>query len=300
MDQYYYEAGFFDKENLLKTVAPPRVIVIGGSNAVYSFDSKVFRTDMHENAVNAALHIGFGIRYWLNVLDKYARRGDIIVICPEYEQFFGVFWGNENLVHFMISFPRTWSYVSADQVGQLFLSTRTVLNHKSLRLLRELQNKIPAPHPIQAPAKPHPNVYRRSALNKDGDMGVILTKMEMPKGGFWLPRYINQVERLDTNAIGALNEFAAAQAKRGVKVVFTYPYVSAGFYKACWSTMNKLDSVLRSQLKIPIIGRPGDYVLPDECFFDTRYHLLTRYKAARTRSIIPELKLIEERESTDK
>src|SRR5579871_2878797 len=93
MNQCYYEYGFFAKEKLLKTVPSPRIIVIGGSNATFSFDSKVLKAEMRENVVNAALHIGFGTQYMLNVAGKYARPGDIIVLCPEYEQFYGVFSG---------------------------------------------------------------------------------------------------------------------------------------------------------------------------------------------------------------
>ena len=300
MDQTYYEYGFFAKENLLRTVAPPRVILIGGSNAVFSFDSQVIRAEMHENVVNASLHIGFGIRYWLNVLDKYARKGDLIVICPEYEQFYGVFWGNETLVHFLVAYPTTWSYVSADQAGTLFLKGRTLLYRKYFRLQKELLKRVITSQPILAPASHQSKVYRSGVLNKDGDIAMIFTKMEKPKEGFWLPRYINKPELLDVNAINALNEFASSQAKRGVRVVLTYPFISAGFYKECWSGISRLDSVLRSQLKFPIIGKPQDCVLPDECFFDTRYHVLTRYKDIRTRSIIPGLQSIEKTLSVEK
>lgn len=293
MDQCYYEYGFFDKEKLLKTVASPRIIVIGGSNATFSFDSKVLKAEMHKNAVNAALHIGFGTQYMLNLSGKYARPGDIILLCPEYEQFYGVFWGNETLVHFLISFPDAWSYVSANLACPLICNARSLLHNKSSRILQELQNRIVTSKPILEPAKPHSTVYRHSALNEDGDIGVVLTHMEKPKDGFWLPRYMNLPERFDESAIGAINDFASAEAKRGVKVVFTYPWVSSSFYKLCWWPMEKLDTKLRSRLRIPIIGSPGNYVLPDECFFDTRYHLLTRYKGLRTRSIVPDLLLIE-------
>ena len=291
----YYEAAFLDKEKLLEKVAPPRIILVGGSNVAFCFDSSLIREAMHVNVINAGLHIGFGIPFMLNTLAKYARAGDMIVICPEYEEFFGLFGGNENLVAFLISYPSALSYVGVDQTAPLLLGARSLLNRKCVGALTNLRSKI-FPMKQQKSSSPpslSPQIYKRSAFNKDGDIGIALEHSAKSPEGFWLPLYINNSGSFDAGVIPALNEFAAFMDKHGVKVVFTYPYLSDSFYRACKPSLLALESRLKSQLKIPIIGNVSDCVLPDECFYDTRYHVLTRYKGTRTNAILSELKLIQ-------
>jgi hypothetical protein len=287
----FYEMAYFDKENLLRRLAPPRVILVGGSNVAFSFDSNFIRQSLQMNVINVGVHIGFGICFMLNMVKKYLHPGDVVLICPEYEQFFGEYCGDDNLVNFAIYQPRLFSDLSPRQIIPLLLATRTLLNRKCTSQLKVLENKI---LPLAQPNMQQDNawLYKRSSFNGDGDVSVVLREPHIPPGGFWLPLHINQPGKYDPSAITEINEFSSSVAKLGVKVVFCYPCISSSYYNNCKFALSNLDTRLKTQLKIPIVGTMDGCVMPDNCFYDTRYHLLTRFKTRRSSWILAKLRTI--------
>ncbi len=92
-DNYLNE--FPVKKQLLRTTPSPRVVVIGGSNVAFGIDSKALSDSLGMPVVNAGLHAGLGLRYILHANTPLLRRGDILVIMPEYGHFFNTTaWGN--------------------------------------------------------------------------------------------------------------------------------------------------------------------------------------------------------------
>jgi hypothetical protein len=286
LSQDSYPMAFFDKQALLKTRPSPGIIFVGGSNVAYNIDSARVKQALQRNVINDGTQVGFGLYFMLNSIKKYLRTSDIVVICPEYEHFFGLAYGNEDLAHLVTANPSMLSNIQFDQIGKLLSSIRVMLLHKATHNMTELAKTIlPAAKHQEAPTL-H---LGRSVFNEDGDIGCTLDKSIFPISGCWLPSYINQSAHFDPNTIKIINEFAQSVAQRHIKVIFCFPVISTTFYSGCQPALEAVSKQLENQLQIPVIGSLSSCVLPDKCFYDSRYHLLTHYKELQTSRIITDL-----------
>lgn len=86
------------KMERLETLSGPRLVIIGGSNAAFGLDSPELKSITGLNVVNTASHASVGLKFMLDEAEARIKSGDVIVIMPEYAQFFGTFEGaNESL-----------------------------------------------------------------------------------------------------------------------------------------------------------------------------------------------------------
>ena len=82
-----YLASSIDKHALLERAGSPRLILVGGSNVAFGFDSQLLEQRLGLNPVNMGLHASVGMRFMLQEVQPYLRPGDVVVVSPEYEQF---------------------------------------------------------------------------------------------------------------------------------------------------------------------------------------------------------------------
>jgi len=64
--------------------APRRLIIIGGSGALFSLDAELIEKKLDIPTINFATHAGLGLRYPLEKALREVRRGDIVLVVPEY------------------------------------------------------------------------------------------------------------------------------------------------------------------------------------------------------------------------
>lgn len=84
-----YNRSYLDKIKLIKKIENKRIIFIGGSNLAFGLDSSMIEKEILEHKIiNMGLNVGIGIRYMLEDCKKYLKKGDILVIVPEYENFY--------------------------------------------------------------------------------------------------------------------------------------------------------------------------------------------------------------------
>ena len=77
-----------DKIKLVRETPSPRIIFVSGSSLYYGLDSKRVADSLHVNVVNYGLHAGIGLRYWLDEITPLVHKGDLVVLAPEYFQFY--------------------------------------------------------------------------------------------------------------------------------------------------------------------------------------------------------------------
>ncbi len=96
-DNYLNE--FPVKQQLISSTPSPKMVVIGGSNVAFGIDSKTLSDSLGIPVVNAGLHAGLGLRYIMNANTPLLRKGDILVIMPEYCHFFnrGAYGGTSTI-----------------------------------------------------------------------------------------------------------------------------------------------------------------------------------------------------------
>ena len=63
----------------------PRLAVVGGSGALFGVDAELIELKLGVPCVNLATHAGLGGEYILDRARRELRRGDVVLLCPEYE-----------------------------------------------------------------------------------------------------------------------------------------------------------------------------------------------------------------------
>lgn len=63
----------------------PKIVIIGGSNGMYSYSCKVIAKQTGVGCVNSSVTVGFGIDYILEKSKEYLKAGDTALLTLEYE-----------------------------------------------------------------------------------------------------------------------------------------------------------------------------------------------------------------------
>ncbi len=122
-----------DKHEALETTAPPRIILVGGSNVAFGIDSEKMENELHLSVVNTGLHAGIGLPYMLNDVKPYLKEGDTIIIIPEYSQFFDdKDKGEVEPLAAMIGInPLSIRYLHPKSMREIHLIGATLFRHKA-------------------------------------------------------------------------------------------------------------------------------------------------------------------------
>jgi hypothetical protein len=85
-----YFISYKEKCKRIETLEGPRLIFVSGSKLAYGLDSKRIQDSLHINVVNMGLSSYLGFRYILDDVSQYIKDGDIVVLAPIYNQFYGM------------------------------------------------------------------------------------------------------------------------------------------------------------------------------------------------------------------
>lgn len=275
-----YLAAIIDKHARLARTESPRLILVGGSNLAFGIDSARLEEATGLSVVNMGLHAGLGLKYMLDEIKPFLRTGDVVVVVPEYEQYYGFTYGRAKqilqllevypdaaehlidtahggtIVSGLASFTRgkiEWYWKRACLIGSLSLE------HKTLSPFKHFLDFSPSPPP-----------YTRASFNEKGDVTAHLS-LEAPG---------NQDQRMlvradvDRDAIKVLNEFDGYASEMGVTTIVTFPCVPNSFYAKCSKDLASLRSTLKRRLTAKLAGQPSQYAFAERLFYDSNYHLV--------------------------
>ena len=275
-----YLAGTVEKHKLIAETPSPRVVIVGGSNVAFGFDSQYLQKSLGLPVINMGLHGGLGLRYSLNEITPYIRKGDVYVLSPEYPQFDDPD-GDLTLLQLLTVYPRGLQYVSLENM-MAFPRAFLQLSQFKRNWWGRTGFKSPSFDPV----------YNRSAFNKNGDVISHLTRMTPPHTNF--PQVLPLLRPTNSNCptIIAIEKFEHTCAARGATVFFAFPAVVADYYKEPENLKNikLLDANLRRYTRLIILGTPAENVFPSTDFFDAVNHLNTRPRFARTEHLLKDLK----------
>jgi hypothetical protein len=271
-DDENYMAAAVDKHRLLYSVPSPRIILIGGSNTAFSVDSQMLAEHFGMPVINMGLNVDLGLRYMLNEVRPTLRDGDILLIFPEYAHFSDIpLDGKARELGTLIKLcPECISGISTPLqayhvVAGLFQASESDI----LRAIRKPEEYSP--------------VYVRQGFNAWGDMVAHLNQ-PAPSG---FASAIPKIEVSSPNpAIELLNTFYQSLDGTGVRVFLIYPAIPINIYKAQQENFNTLDELIKTDIEIPVIGTPQDFIYARKLFYDTTYHLNGEGRGLHTDHVI--------------
>jgi len=263
-----------DKDRLLRDTPSPRLILIGGSNTSMSLNSQLFYDSLHLNPVNTGLSASIGLVYMLDNTVPYVKAGDIIIICPEYSQFYeNLSMGTEDLLRVVLD--KSPSEIFRLRLDQFSNSLRYVPKYAFSKFK-------PTEYVVPSTAN---QVYLRSSFNNFGDMDShwLLPGNTFPTLNPLIPSlYDNKVMRY-------LKEFQHVCEQKGARVFITFPALHENSFDQDSSEITLIEKRIRTE-GFAVLGTPSRYRMPDSLRFDTPYHLIQPGVNMRTLLLAEDLK----------
>lgn len=263
-----YLKAYSDKKNeLIKIKDKKKIIFIGGSNVAFGLNSEEIKNNFFEYEIlNYGLHAGIGIKYLLNEIDEYLKEENVLIIIPEYENFYNEGLGEEAL----------WEIVgiqkSLDSLDRNYLKkiTKLFLGFKNYIYINSINNDYGKKF-----------TYDRRGFNKYGDY---VEHWKFEKRSSITPS-IMQNKKLSITFIEEFKDRIEKIEAKGTKVYLLPPVYQNSSYQI---NKDKILLILKQLDRFNI--KIERFIYSDELFFDTVYHLNKEGVDKRTEEIIQFLK----------
>ena len=270
-----YLAAVADKQQRLQSLPSPKVVLVGGSNLSFGIDSEYLEERLDRPVVNMGLGIYAGLRFMLDSVLPHVQAGDIVVMSAEYQLFYGLFDGDEELFDILEAFPEGIRFIRSPH--QAYMLARSALIFSKLKFHRLLAGLGAVPD--------HACIYCRSAFNEYGDLVSHLDAEPIDVGAMKLFRSGRRRTGIDPEAIDKIAEFAAAVRNRGATALILYPPVPEPHYERNREAIQAVHLTLTSRGVAPVLLEPQDARYPIEWFFDWVYHLHGHGRSERSRTV---------------
>jgi len=283
-----YLAAVLEKDRLIRMTPSPKIILVGGSNLAFGTDSRMMEDSLHINVVNMGVYAKLGLRYMLAQVKPYIRRGDVVVIVPEYDQFYGQYSEGDKTVNAALlyappdripDFIKSYSFIDVVLRPRVENARRSFL--EGTADLFGLKNKYFPPE-----ADP---VYNRHSFNQYGDVVGHLTKKSVNPDSIFVG-HLPPSKNFNRKAVSELNDIGDAARESGAHAYFLFPSYIDRSYVINAEAIEWLRQKLSRDMRVPILGTPQDFVFPKNWFFDTRFHLNKLGRGPRTVKMIDILK----------
>ncbi|TWV99268.1 hypothetical protein [Chitinophaga pinensis] len=267
-----------EKHKRLDSISGPRLLLAGGSNVAFGVNSKSVEDSFHLPVVNMSLHAGLGLDFVLGELKATVRKGDVVLLVPEYFAGEGRSVLKELAAYYYAPSESYTIPTFEEQLDKYLDGTMSRIKSNKENLIKYLRERARG-------KKDERPVYNRYSFNEYGDMVAHLNekKLEILKDG-------DAMEYQHWDGIAKINAFAAYCKAKDVKLMFTYPTYAASCYEKNKPVIAQYHSDIVKEMHIPVVGVPADFVYPDEEYYDTVYHLRKDAREKRTAKLIALLK----------
>ena len=288
--RYGYVAAFEDKVRLLREHDEPHLILIGGSNVAFGFDSRQLQTELGMPVINVGLHASTGLQFYLDVAEKYARSGDLVVLVPEWNLLNGQLYPEPKFIRELVrQSPSSWSLLLFNPGS----SWKTFLDEQALpELAHFVQQGVKynnLKRQQQAIREAKPMLYNRLNFNDQGDF-VGHHKLNAQEVKYLDTSNVLFNENNYLESSQRINQCARNCGRRGAILYLAYAPIPDPVYGRSEQTLNALHKFLKSNLTVPILHPPANVRYPVSCFFDTVNHLNRQGKSIRTQMIASSLR----------
>jgi hypothetical protein len=262
-----------EKDKRLEKTPGKRIILVGGSNLSFGINSRMLSDQLKWPVINAGVHAKIGLQYMMDHSIPFIHEGDVIVLVPEYNQFFGNFaYGGEELL-------RTLLDVDASQLS--------LLNFQQIKSLLPLLPEYAFSKFRQREYFYHfdkDNVYLKTAFNEQGDVYKHWTQASEKV----LPDKVLE-GTFNQQLIEAMIEYKQKIEARGGRLLLGFPCYQASSFDVNQKGIAAVEQQLQAG-GFQLLGNALKYRMADSLFFNTTYHLNKQGVDWRTLTLAEDLK----------
>lgn len=279
---------FDDKIELLKNHDQPSIILLGGSNVAFGISSPRLNQHFNRPVINTGLQGALGLDLYLNLARQYARKGDFVILLPEWAMLSGLFQPHElPLQQLVRESPSAIAYIDAHEAfdPKCFLDEYAMPEFAYILQTGMKFRTEKTRQRLHAEAKIRAGMYSRLNFNEQGDFVGHHDKTSNTDIAS-LSCSISFREKIYQQAVDRINTCAEDLRKRGAHLYFGYTPTPEPFFEQFQTEIAHADEFLRANLNIPVLHKPENSCFPTDHFFDTIYHLNKRGKRKRTGMLI--------------
>ncbi|MDR2497173.1 MAG: hypothetical protein LBD21_08610 [Tannerellaceae bacterium] len=260
------------KDSLLRHAPEPRMIFIGGSNLTYGLHSQMLKDSLHFNPVNAALAFQLGLEYMLDHTWPFVKAGDIVILIPEYDLFYGDSY-------------KGFGELPVRMLGEVSKDWQS-LRLKHLQYLPKIA--FSRFDPRQYLHLPIDSMRTPAAFNQYGDVYLHWSRpnKQVKPGSI---RTANQ--KINPIAIHKMQNFSDSLAVRGARMFVSYPSFMESSFRYNEAAIRLIEAAYK-QVGFHVLGTPDRYMIPDSLMFDMHYHPGKQGVDLRTQLLINDLKFL--------
>jgi len=267
-----------DKHNVLQKIDSKKIIIVGGSNVSFGMDSKKLEEQFKEPVINMGIHAGLGLEFIINDMKPYIKKGDQIILIPEYEHFYtDDFYGDMELVSMVFDIePNSKHLLNQKQWFHL-------LKYMPTYSAKKIKNYIPS---LLNNKTQIVDIYHRNSFNANGDAYI---HWELPNQTYSSAPINSGNEHLNADVIPFLKEFKLYVNQQGATLYLFPPVIEQASFDHQKMIITKIAEELKNN-DIAFVTEPKNYCYNKILFFNSYYHLNKIGVDKRTQQLINDLK----------
>jgi len=267
----------YDKQILLKETKNPRIIFIGGSNISFGLNSKLIKDSLNINPINTGLTAQLGLKFMLSDIERYVKRNDIIVLTPEYQQFYSDYAnGDIELLSLLVNIsPELIILLDFKQFIKLSKYLPELMNSKLNDFIYNDTTNTD---------KQTIGIYDRKSFNSFGDAYI---HWSLPKEKY--STYAIEGDVFNNDALDRLNNFRNVIEKKGAKLFICFPGLEASSFDKSLIKIEEVENRFK-KLRFCLLSSPERYKMPDSLMYNSIYHLTKEGVDFKTQLLIQDLK----------
>jgi hypothetical protein len=261
ISKYNLLAALPDKHKLLNSIKAQKMILLGGSNVSFGINSKVLENKFQKPTVNMGIHAGIGLRYMINDIKLYLKKGDLIILIPEYEHFYtDNFYGDVELASIIFDIePQSKNLLNRKQWIHL-------LKYLPTFSAKKIKNFIPT---LIRDKNVDIDIYHRKSFNEYGDAYLHWT---LPNQNYIHAPLLKGDEKVNEEVISFLKEFKLFVNQKGARLLIFPPVIDNTSFNNKKTIITKIAKELKNN-DIAFECEPISFCYNDSLFFNSYYHL---------------------------
>lgn len=271
-----YLSAVADKQERLVSLGSPKLVFVGGSNLSFGIDSGMVSRELELPVANMGLGIYAGLRFMLDSVSPRLGQGDVVVLSPEYQFFYGLFEGDEELFDVLEAYPEGVRFIRSPR--QAYMLARASLIFAKLKLKRLVMGAVKDPA-VDC-------IYCRAAFDSFGDLTAHLDQPSQDVSAMPLFRKGRRATGIDQTALKQIERFASKAKSVGARVVVVHPPLPQGQYEENRDRIQEVSARLSNIEGLEVLAAPEASAYPASLFFDWVYHLDAEGRRLHTERII--------------
>lgn len=268
-----------DRDSLMLNVPSRRIVLLGGSNIGFGINSQILKDSLGYSPINYGVSASLGLKFLLDDSADKIRKGDIIIVIPEYMNYYGTFaYGTEGSLFLRLM------YVSYKDIFKMnYLQMANMIPYVGKISFYKLKSYFKSSTDIKQPF-----AYNRYSYNEYGDN--VEHRMITKTKKLWIEDIKGaEGEHFNMNIITMLKDYESKINEIGAEMYISYPSFSESSYNAMLTSLNEIETTLVKN-NFKILGTPARYSFPDSTFYDSPFHLLYPELNVRTLRLLEDIK----------